>query len=311
MQEPTAPTGDGTAQSPFRISNKSELLWFAEKVNKQNATYGNAHAVLTADIIVNEGDVAGYDGVTSKNKVWDTWTPIGNQNAPFTGTFDGGCHKISGLFSRLSYQVNVGLFGVVGEGGVVKNVGIENSWLSGYDNIGAVCGKNEGDILNCYNTSTIVTYIDGAYIGGVCGNNAGTVSGCFNVGEMFLFNDEVTDQEHGDIDWYLTGQYSVFNGKTYTGVLDARSSGSALYCYYLSDATTLDGGRTQKQFRLGEVAYWVSQNEGGHVWGQNLDYFSGEFYPVFNSNKVYASGTNSDCIAYSNTPISETYTHNY
>lgn len=55
----------------YQIANAGQLYWFAAYVNTydyDNATYPNvaANAVLTADITVNEGDVAGCDGTKAE-----------------------------------------------------------------------------------------------------------------------------------------------------------------------------------------------------------------------------------------------------
>ena len=70
-----------------------------------------------------------------------------------------------------------GLFGY--NSGTIKNVGVSESFISGNDNVGGVCGNNEGTISNCYNTGTV----SGGYdVGGVCGFNEGTISNCYNSG---------------------------------------------------------------------------------------------------------------------------------
>lgn len=50
------------------------------------------------------------------------WTPIGNYEQQYTGTFDGGNHIITGLTVNQSGTDHVGLFGTVGKGGMVKDV---------------------------------------------------------------------------------------------------------------------------------------------------------------------------------------------
>ncbi|MGN0634146.1 MAG: hypothetical protein ACI4JW_09800, partial [Oscillospiraceae bacterium] len=48
----TEPSKDSSGV--YRIGTAGELYWFADKVNNDNGTYGNANAVLTANIVVNE-----------------------------------------------------------------------------------------------------------------------------------------------------------------------------------------------------------------------------------------------------------------
>ena len=58
------------------------------------------------------------------------WTPIGTRAAPYTGTFDGQGHKISGL--QTSDTQYAGLFGYI-QGGTVKSLDVEvENVTSGY-----------------------------------------------------------------------------------------------------------------------------------------------------------------------------------
>jgi len=52
--------------------------------------------------------------------------PIGNSSNPFTGTFDGGGHKITNLYINRPSTNNVGLFGRTGSGSEIKDVGLED-----------------------------------------------------------------------------------------------------------------------------------------------------------------------------------------
>ena len=60
----------------------------------------------------------------------------------FTGTLDGGNHTISGLSSALFSTI---------DGGIVKNVILDNVIISGSTNVGAICNEATGDtrIYNC------------------------------------------------------------------------------------------------------------------------------------------------------------------
>ncbi|MCQ2207616.1 MAG: hypothetical protein MJZ02_05290, partial [Paludibacteraceae bacterium] len=57
------------------------------------------------------------------------------------------------------------------------------------------------------------------------------------------------------------------------------ANSSAEDCYYLSNETTANGGRTAEQFRSGMVAY-----ELGESWGQTI---GTDDYPVLDGEKVY------------------------
>jgi hypothetical protein len=76
----------------------------------------------------------------------DSWTPIGN---PFEGTFDGGGYVISGTGK---------LFEVIGENGVIKNLGVTDLYIAETNNgkiinsyaMVSLAETNNGEIINCY-----------------------------------------------------------------------------------------------------------------------------------------------------------------
>ena len=184
---PSEPTGKGTADEPYQIGNAAQLYWFAGLVNgtlpnvEKNAS---ANAILTADIIVNEGVLdANKDLVSGKDFI--PWTPIGTSDVPYTGTFDGKGYTISGLYFNNPTSYYVGLFGCIGANGKISNVGVLDSYFQFRALGGGVCGMNKnGELQNCSNSSTVICNMqDGT--GGVCGyNSKGTVRDCKNTGSV-------------------------------------------------------------------------------------------------------------------------------
>ena len=235
----------------YQIANAGQLYWFAAYVNTydyDNATYPNvaANAVLTADITVNEGDVAGCDG--TKAEGWRVWTPIAPNTATYAGKFDGQGHTISGLYFNNEEEDYVGIFGQLRDGGEIQNVGLKNSYFRGRNYIGGVVGENNGTVENCYNTGNVV---GNKWVGGVCGYNDGTNNNCYNTGKV--------------------------TGTSYVGdVCGQNDKGTLTNCYYLADSETNnnDGtfGKTAEQFASGEVAYLLNGSESTDVaFCQNLD----------------------------------------
>jgi hypothetical protein len=96
----------------------------------------------------------------------------------FTGTFDGGGYKITGM-NLTGTHSDRGLFGTIGQGGVVKNVGLENVNinLTGTSNfIGGIAARNHGTIRNSYVTGSIAGRW---YVGGIAGTNDGVIENCY------------------------------------------------------------------------------------------------------------------------------------
>lgn len=132
---------------------------------------------------INATDVADYQA-------------IGDSSNPFTGKFDGRGNRIIGLnvdntssSNNHTSTDNVGVFGTIGEKGIVKNLKVYSSTFKGYDNVGAIAGTNNGTIDNVTtlgntveavgsgfsnNTLDSTKYVGAA--GGVVGTNNGTVN---------------------------------------------------------------------------------------------------------------------------------------
>ena len=122
----------------YQISTIQELYWFADHVNNHEQ---DINAVLVNDITVN-ADISAQEVII--------WTPVGTGSKPFAGTFDGKGHIISGLVKENSTEP-VGLFGVIGSGAKVSNVGVANCIFSSTTaDAGGIAGSNEGTITDSY-----------------------------------------------------------------------------------------------------------------------------------------------------------------
>lgn len=198
--------GDGEKDEAYEIGNAGQLYWFAGLVNGMltDGTAQNleANAVLTADIKVNKSLLETIekdkDGNVTNGNSFRAWSPIGmsDENGRFTGyyagIFDGNGHSISGLYTNLYNDLNAditgkefyaGLFGA--QSGVIRNVGILDSYMRGYQEIGGICGSNAGgSIQNCYSAAAVW---GDSYIGGICGWNKieGSIENCYNAGNVY------------------------------------------------------------------------------------------------------------------------------
>lgn len=179
----------------YEIGNAGQLYWFMEHVNAGNVT---ANAILTADIVVNEG-VLVNGALASDTSSFREWFPIGydydrdgdgyGEYIYYKGTFDGDSHTISGLYFNNSNQNKVGLIGRI-DGGTVKNVGVVDSYFHGQYDVGGVVGNNYGIVKNCYNTSLVSAK---GLVGGVVGYNYKecVVENCYNTGTVIGTRDSV------------------------------------------------------------------------------------------------------------------------
>ena len=286
-QEATCNT-DGT----YEIGNASQLYWFADKVNNENGTYGNANAVLTKDIVVNQ-NVLKSDGTLNGDGIsFKSWTPIGTVSYStisqgllenvhlYNGTFDGRNHTISGLYFNNTSTSYIGLFGYVGTSGKISNVGIIDSYFNGKYYVGSICGYNSGGTMeDCYNTANVS---GSNYIGGICGyKSGGTIKTCYHTANVSSLQD---------------------NSSNVGGICGYNAKGEIISCYY--DSTTYSGekvgtnkgtlacvdGKTAEQFKSGEVTYLLQGNPGEEtevVWGQTLTGDDQQDFPVLSGKPVY------------------------
>ncbi|MBQ8174855.1 MAG: leucine-rich repeat protein, partial [Clostridia bacterium] len=310
------PAVDSNSDGYYEISNAGQLFWFANLVNNYDDEAQNpaANAILTENITVNQNLLSSltYDenGAVTNGDSFRAWTPIGSVTNIYTGTFDGNNKTVSGLYFNDSATSYVGLFGWVGSGGTVKNVGVIDSYLSGYQGVGGVVGVNHGTVQSCYNSGTVS---GSNYVGGVVGNNAGTVTNCYNTGTVSGSSDVggVVGVNHGTVQsCYNTGAVTGGDYSSVGGVVGG-NVGTVQNCYYNTETYTgnaigkndgtvdaLTGGKTAAQFASGEVAYLLqagqTAGEDGvipEVWGQNIKTSDTDTeydaYPTLGGEKVY------------------------
>ena len=109
--------GDGTEDNRYLISNAGQLAAFASVVNSGETIIC---AKLTEDIVIQEGVLKADGSLNGDGSKFDQWTPIGvSIDNPYTGTFDGQNHTISGMYINSDAEY-IGLFAFIGSGATVK-----------------------------------------------------------------------------------------------------------------------------------------------------------------------------------------------
>jgi len=103
----------------------------------------------------------------------DDFEPIGDGEEGFVGNFDGDGNTVTGLTIERSETEYVGMFGYVGSGGTVENVGLEDAEVRGGDNTGGLVGRNGGEVRRSHVTETVV---GGDNTGGLVGRNVGEIT---------------------------------------------------------------------------------------------------------------------------------------
>ena len=132
----------------------------------------NANGLKIVAAVVEWGQSDINITLTEDITLTDEWTPIGSASTPYTGTFDGGEHTITGLVVK--GEDYAGLFGYVGINGKVQNLRLEDVQVSGSSNVGAVAGANVGGAIeNCTVSGTVTGSSNN--IGGIVGFAKGSL----------------------------------------------------------------------------------------------------------------------------------------
>ena len=171
--------GSGTAEDPYQIADGAQLAKLAQDVNGGN-NYAGTYFVLTADILLN--DISDWENWNENTTGLNSWTPIGTSSQPFTGTFDGQGHTVSGIYVNSSNNCQ-GFFGAT-NGATIINLHTAQGYIRGNGSVGGIVGNAEGgSIEDCTNGCTIAS--TGSSNGGIIGKGMGVqITGCTNNGPL-------------------------------------------------------------------------------------------------------------------------------
>ena len=152
------PSGEGTVVTPYQIETLQHLLWITQDVSRWDK-----HYIQTAHINASE---------TSSWNDGEGWIPIGTDENPFTGSYNGQDYAINELYINSQTSIFNGLFGFT-TGATLQNIGLTNAEIisNHFSVIGCLAGAlDEGtSISNCYATGTITSTYSGSMIGGLVG----------------------------------------------------------------------------------------------------------------------------------------------
>lgn len=195
--------GDGTAASPWLITNKADMLALGKMTSESRVSFPGTYYKMTADINMEYDET--FNGISSTNTTGRT---------QFHGTFDGDGHTISKLkIGRLVWTVKpeddpkgigtvnttlsratyIGLIGDLAKDGVVKNVNIAaDCKYEAFASVGSIVGYNYGLIENCRNYADVFgfsSWIGGTtgYIAGICAESSESrFEECYNKADINL-----------------------------------------------------------------------------------------------------------------------------
>lgn len=260
----TQPSGSGTEEAPYQITSAAELIWLRDAVN---AGETNTCAKLQQDV----------------THVDETWTSIGTSEHPYTGTFNGNGHTIRvWLHGR-----GQALFGYVGVGAKLTDISVTKYQSANYSisDSAPLALSNAGTITHCWYRGGITAK---GSLGGLVYTNSGTIEACYvytgrpnRGGRIEMYNGCWA----GGIAYKNTG--TIANSYFYGDIVQAQSgntvrdiigwgaiayeknSGTVSNCYYAAERDDGYGGKTEDQFRSGEVTYLLNGGTARDDWRQN------------------------------------------
>jgi len=170
-------------ETVFEISTADELAGLALLVNDSSFNFAGKTVKLTGSIDISKNYGETYEGGLG-------WTGIGTQANPFRGTFDGNGKEINGLYINAKDYSSAGLFGVIDDGAVIKNLGLIITRINGNSTIGGIVGRVvRGRVITCYAKGTIQGKKN---VGGVAGAvDDGEISGCYFIGSINGSGDNI------------------------------------------------------------------------------------------------------------------------
>lgn len=259
----TQPGGSGTAKDPYQITCAAELIWLRDAVN---AGEENTCAELRQDV----------------EYVDEVWTSIGTSEHPYTGTFNGNGHTIRVWLDGWGQA----LFGYVGANAKLTDIAVTKRQSENYsisasaplarinngtitrcrysggmtakDSLGGLVYTNSGTIEACcvyagrLNRGSRIEMYYGGWAGGIAYENTGTIANSYFYGDMVQAQSGGTVRDI--IGW---------------GAIAHKNSGTVSNCYYGADSDDGYGGKTEDQFRGGEVAYLLNGGTARDDWRQN------------------------------------------
>lgn len=161
----TVTAANGSSDSLYGymwVEDIEQLQAVNTNLSGQYALRNSIDATATQDWVDSSGNGKGF-------------VSIGSKENSFTGKFDGLDYNIFNLNIDRDTG-NVGLFGMVGNGAVIRNVTLVGGSITGGFNVGALAGSVQGSaqISNIMNSASVTGSSD---VGGIIGSAASTDQG--------------------------------------------------------------------------------------------------------------------------------------
>ena len=227
--------GDGTMANPYMIMNIDDFEEFCS-----DSTYWNegVYTKLVCDL-----DLSVVGNYSKAPIAWNTSNVSTYfEGDSYEGLFNGCGHVVRNLVIQADTNY-VGLFGLLGESAIVRNIGMEGCQIYAKDSIcvGGIAGYNYGTIDYCYVEGNVLGYKS---VGGISGylKNNGSITDCYCVGTIAGYLEEGNFDDGtcaggivGDNYGTISTSYSSasVNGGLFTGGVVGKNNGAIINdCYH-------------------------------------------------------------------------------
>ena len=235
---PAGMTGKGTEAEPFVLKTADHLAWFRDCVNECNTL---VCAKIADDVKEIDMSTVCHKADTEKQVAELSWTPIGNFDNNYQGTFDGNGKTISNLYINATSEF-AGFFGYLA-GGNIKNITFDNAKvnstgiyytgiLAGY--AGSCIFENIKTLGNCSVEGKQIT-------GGIAGIAVGNISNCENHAEV-----KGMGSLGGILGMYYGSDNSITSCANYGAVTGTYSQVGGMVGYF-------DSGTIQNSANYGDI----------------------------------------------------------
>ena len=260
---PTGMTGKGTEAEPFVLKTADHLAWFRDYVNDDHLS---ACAKIADDVKEIDMSTVCHKADTEKQVAELSWTPIGNFDNMYQGTFDGNGKTISNLYINAT-SAYAGFFGHLA-GGNIKNITFDNAKVNSTGNYytgilagyaGSCIFENIKTLGNCSVEGKDIT-------GGIAGIAVGNISNCENHAEV-----KGTESLGGILGMYYGSDNSITSCANYGAVTGTYSQVGGMVGYF-------DSGTIQNSANYGDI---TGKDNVGNLIGEGV---------ICNLNNVLGTG---------------------
>jgi len=238
--------GSGEPNDPYRIATPEDLNDIGNHKNDWSRQF----------ILVNDINLAEFAGTQ--------FNIIANGTTKFTGVFDGNDHRIWNFTWNSTGRDGIGLFGYMGSGSQIKNLGMENVNVQAGNGwyVSGLAARNEGTITNCCSTGEVSGRM---YVSGLVGFDYGAIVSCCSTGSV-SGNYSVGGLAGGN-SGTITSCYSTCSvtGEYFVGGLVGDHVGVVTSCYSTGSILGTGGqvgGLVGRNYGTVRASFWDTQSSG-------------------------------------------------